>query len=246
MAEPEIAQAAVVAHADTSCRISRRPRRQIDLRTCADRLAARLPDYMVPAAFVILDALPLTPNGKLDRKALPAPEGSGLAAAYVAPTTPDEILLCDLVREFLGFERVGLADNFFHLGGHSLMATRLAARIRARLGRELPIRTIFDTPVLGDLAPCFAHAPEGRPAAHPAAAAGRTAALFRASPPLVPAQTRRRESELQHSGRGQACKARWISPRSNRRSTISSRGTRVCAPCSWRRDSGPQQHILPH
>ena len=107
---------------------------------------------MIPAAFVILDALPLTSNGKLDRQALPAPEGSGLAAGYVAPTTPEEILLCDLVAELLGLERVGLADNFFHLGGHSLMATRLAAEVRKRLGRELPIRTIFDTPVLGDLA----------------------------------------------------------------------------------------------
>ena len=124
----------------------------IDLRELRQHLAARLPEYMVPAAFVVLDALPLTPNGKLDRQALPAPDGSGLAAAYVAPTTPEEILLCELVAELLGLERVGLADNFFHLGGHSLLATRLAAQIRSRLERELPIRTIFDAPVLGDLA----------------------------------------------------------------------------------------------
>src|ERR1035438_3098627 len=107
---------------------------------------------MIPAAFVVLQGLPLTANGKLDRGALPAPEDSGLAAGYVAPGTPEEILLCDLVAELLGVACVGLADNFFYLGGHSLLATRLAAQIRTRLGRELPLRTIFEMPVLGDLA----------------------------------------------------------------------------------------------
>src|SRR2546430_2733993 len=92
---------------------------------------------MVPAAFVVLEALPLTPNGKLDRKGLPAPVDSGLAAGYVAPTTPEELVLCELVAALLGVARVGLADNFFHLGGHSLLATRLAAQVRTRLGREL-------------------------------------------------------------------------------------------------------------
>ncbi|MEQ1575330.1 MAG: amino acid adenylation domain-containing protein, partial [Vicinamibacterales bacterium] len=161
--EPAIAQTAVVARedltGDQSLVAYLVPRTDpsgeagaIDLLALRARLAAVLPDYMVPAAFVVLDALPLTPNGKLDRAALPAPEGSGLATGYVAPATPDEIVLCELVASLLGVARVGLADHFFHVGGHSLLATRLAAQIRHRLGRELPIRAIFDTPVLGDLA----------------------------------------------------------------------------------------------
>ena len=161
--EPQIAQAAVIAREDTAGdkrlvaylvagKDEQGQPTAIDLRELRQHLAARLPEYMVPAAFVVLEALPLTPNGKLDRRALPAPDGSGLAAGYVAPSTPEEILLCELVAELLGLERVGLADNFFHLGGHSLLATRLAAQIRSRLDRELPIRTIFDSPVLGDLA----------------------------------------------------------------------------------------------
>ena len=199
---------------------------------------------MVPAAFVVLDALPLTPNGKLDRKALPAPEGSGLAAGYVAPATPDEILLCDLVREILGLERVGLADNFFHLGGHSLMATRLAAHIRARLGRELPIRTIFETPVLGDLARACALFP--RPAC-PSSPQQRPAEL-----PLSFAQAR---LWFLHQLEGPnpnynipvavtACKARSTPPLWNGRSTIR-RAPREPAHAARRGESGPRQRILP-
>ena len=115
-------------------------------------LALCLPEYMVPSSYVVLGSLPLTVNGKLDRGSLPVPGGSGLAAGYVAPGTPEEVLLCSLVGGLVGRERVGLADNFFHLGGHSLLATRLASQVRARLGRALPIRTIFDTPTIGDLA----------------------------------------------------------------------------------------------
>ena len=165
--EPAIAQAAVMSRDDAAgdARLVAYlvPRHEtpggsfaIDLTQLRARLATTLPDYMVPAAFVVLDALPLTRNGKLDRGALPAPEGSGLSAGYVAPTTPEEIVVCELVAALLGFERVGVADNFFHLGGHSLLATRLAAQIRARLARELPLRTIFEAPVLGDLAQAIA------------------------------------------------------------------------------------------
>ena len=151
MSAPGIAQTAVIAYEERLVAYLV-PRGEIDLLAVRQYLSTRLPEHMIPAAFVTLDALPLTPNGKLDRKALPAPEGSGLAASYVSPVTPEETLLCEVVAELLGIERAGLGDNFFHLGGHSLIATRLAAQIRTRLGRELPIRTIFDSPVLGDLA----------------------------------------------------------------------------------------------
>ena len=104
---------------------------------------------MVPSAYVELQALPLTANGKLDRHALPAAEA--VTSAFDAPATPEEVVLCELVAQLLGVEGAGLGDNFFHLGGHSLLATRLAGLVRARLGRELPIRTIFERPVLRDL-----------------------------------------------------------------------------------------------
>ena len=101
---PAIAQAAVIAHEDRLVAYVV-PSEEIDLQELRQRLAARLPEHMVPAAFVVLDALPLTANGKLDRNALPAPEGSALGDEYVAPTTAEEILLCDLVAELMGIER---------------------------------------------------------------------------------------------------------------------------------------------
>ena len=124
----------------------------IDLRALRQTLAASLPEALVPAAFVVLDALPLTRNGQLDRAALPAPLETGLAASYVPPTTAEEHLLCELIAALVGRTAVGVGDHFFHLGGHSLLATRLVTQVRSRLGRDLPLRTIFDTPVVGDLA----------------------------------------------------------------------------------------------
>jgi hypothetical protein len=117
-----------------------------------EHLRERLPEHMVPGALVPLERLPLTPNGKLDRKALPAPEYGGAEAAYVAPRTPVEEVLAGIWAELLHLERVGVHDNFFELGGHSLLATRLVSRVRAALGSELTVRTVFEAPTIEGIA----------------------------------------------------------------------------------------------
>ncbi|MEW5925956.1 MAG: amino acid adenylation domain-containing protein [Gemmatimonadota bacterium] len=116
-------------------------------------LAARLPEYMVPSAFVVLDRMPLNANGKVDRRALPAPEpGSGAGAGYVAPATAAEEVLAGIWAEVLGTETVGARDSFFELGGHSLLATQVVSRARQAFGVEVPLRALFEAPTVAALA----------------------------------------------------------------------------------------------
>src|SRR5208283_801712 len=132
-----------------------------DVAALRAHLGRSLPDYMVPAAIVVLDRLPLTPNGKLDRRALPAPE---LTPSRIrAPRTPQEEILCALFAEVLGLERVGIDDSFFELGGHSLLATRLISRIRTTLDAEIAIRSLFEAPTVEALAKRLDDAGAARP-----------------------------------------------------------------------------------
>nr|AGS49857.1 long-chain-fatty-acid--CoA ligase [uncultured bacterium esnapd17] len=117
-------------------------------------LLRTLPEWMVPSAFVVLDALPLTRNGKVDRAALPAPEAKRATEdrEYVAPRTDAERTLAEIWTELLRIDRVGVGDNFFELGGHSLMVVQLVSRIRERLGNELSIAQLFQHPTLEAMA----------------------------------------------------------------------------------------------
>ena len=116
-------------------------------------LAEKLPEYMVPSAFVVLESLPVTPNGKVDRLALPAPQPIKLewAGGYVAPQTSIEEVLVKIWGEVLGIKRVGIRDNFFELGGHSLLATQLVSRVRDAFAVELPLRRVFEAPTIAEL-----------------------------------------------------------------------------------------------
>jgi len=121
-------------------------------------LEQKLPEYMVPSAFMVLEALPLTLNGKVNRRALPAPEGNqhSLAEGNAAPRSPIEEVLVGIWAELLGLKQVGVQDNFFELGGHSLLATQLASRVRDAFGVELPLQSMFATPTIAQLASAIA------------------------------------------------------------------------------------------
>jgi len=161
-AHPQVSQAVVLALAgetETAGRhlvayvVSTVPVDETELRAF---LKQRLPDYMVPAVFVPLAALPLTPNGKVDRRVLPVPDWSRSACAsadtHQPPRTAAEEMLAAIWREVLRIETVGAFDDFFAIGGHSLLATQVVARVRAAVGVELPLRALFETPTLAELA----------------------------------------------------------------------------------------------
>ncbi|MFD0969297.1 non-ribosomal peptide synthetase [Plantactinospora endophytica] len=160
-AEPEVAAAVVVLREDqagdprlvgyVTAADGARP----DPAALRDALARTLPDYMVPAAVVLLDEIPLSAHGKVDRRRLPAPS---YATEQVdrSPRTGTEEILVGLFGEVLGLDRVGVHDDFFALGGHSLLATRLAGRVRATFGVDLSIRQLFDTPTVAEVAALLA------------------------------------------------------------------------------------------
>jgi amino acid adenylation domain-containing protein len=122
--------------------------------TLRDFLAARLPEYLVPSMFVMMNSLPRTITGKIDRRALPSIEQARAAAGrpYIAPRTPVEEMLADIWSQVLKLERIGVGENFFELGGHSLLATQVVSRVKAAFEVELPLRALFESPTVGSLA----------------------------------------------------------------------------------------------
>lgn len=120
-------------------------------RDLQDHLRHFLPEHLVPSAILVIASWPLTPNGKVDRQALPLPESRD--DAFRLPRSPLEEVLCAIFGDVMSLDHVGIDDNFFDLGGHSLLATRFLSRVRAALGTELPIRTLFESPTVAELAP---------------------------------------------------------------------------------------------
>lgn len=129
------------------------PRVDITVSSLRRSLRERLPEYMVPSAFIFMDKMPLTPNGKVDGRALPEPGPSRpcLENPYVGPSTPDELLLVDIWCEVLGLDQVGIHDNFFDLGGHSLLTTMVLSRLHKAFGVSIPLRIFFESPTVAGL-----------------------------------------------------------------------------------------------
>jgi amino acid adenylation domain-containing protein len=127
---------------------------EVDQTALREYLRGKLPEYLLPSAFVLLEKLPLLPSGKINKRALPAPEitREALAQSYVAPRTAMEEMIANIWSELLGVTRVGVYDNFFELGGHSLLAAQIIVRVRHKFAVNLPLQSLFDTPNVAGLA----------------------------------------------------------------------------------------------
>ncbi|WP_327101316.1 amino acid adenylation domain-containing protein [Nocardia vinacea] len=161
------------------------PGTELDPERLRERVAAELPSYMVPGYLVVLEDIPLTPVGKLDRKALPVPDFSATDRPYLAPRTPVEQAVAAVFGEVLGSEQVSADQSFFELGGNSLSATKVVARINSSLGSTIALRDLFDAPTVAQLSARVIPATDGKP--------GRFALAPRIRPdriPLSPAQQR--------------------------------------------------------
>ncbi len=163
---PLVSRAAVVVRDDTLVAYLVAANGNVDQGELRRHAMTKLPGHMIPSAFVTVDTLPLTPNGKLDRKALPDPSDSHTPVGR-GPRSREEVLLCGLYAELLGREPIGIDDNFFALGGHSMLVTKLVNRIRSDLGAEVSVRTVFQAPTVAELSAQLAGARPARPALRP-------------------------------------------------------------------------------
>ena len=157
---PTIHNAVVTAHQDNAdfsflvaYLVASDPTTTPEISRLRQHLGQTLPDYMIPNAFIYLDAFPLTPNGKIDRNALPAPGREQLQSekGFVPPSNEFEEILAEVWAEVLPIKQIGIHDNFFNLGGHSLLATQVVSRVRDRFEIELPVRTLFEAPTIAEL-----------------------------------------------------------------------------------------------
>jgi amino acid adenylation domain-containing protein len=156
---PGVRQAVVICREDRpgdkrlAAYLVAEPDAQVDAAALRSFCMTRLPEYMLPSAYMTLAQLPMTPNGKIDRRALPVPDaGAAPAAAYVGPRDEQEETLCALWAQALGLEQVGIHDDFFKLGGHSLLATQLVMRIQKAFGGEVALRSLFEAPTVAAFA----------------------------------------------------------------------------------------------